>query len=348
MTRLDRYVMRNVLALTGLVGLVLVSIYSFVVFVSDLGQLDQHGFGPWQLLQYTVLLLPGNAYILMPIVVLLGTLLGLGNMARQGELTAMRAAGVSWTRIGGATLVAGVLMGGLGFALGNWLGPAGQHRAETLSQRDEGPGRSQWLRDGDDVLRVQHLLSADAMDGVTLYRLSPDGHLLTALSAAHARYQSGQWLLQDVRRSALSPTAVTTAAEPTATWSGHITPSVLQLLILKEDALSAQGLSRLVAYLDLNHLDDSKYRLLLWRRLVEPFSLMVMMMFAVPFTGGRMRDVGAGQRLLVGILIGVLFYVSDKVSVSLGQVYGWWAPLAAGGPTVILATVAAWRLSKMR
>ncbi len=349
MNRLDRYLMRNIFALTGIVALVLISIYTFVVFVSDLGQIGQNGFGALQLFKYAVLLMPGNAYILMPIVVLLGTLLGVGNMARQGELTAMRTAGVSWLRIGGATLIAGFVLGLLGFLLGNWLAPQGQRQAESMrTQSDGGPGKSQWLRDTDSVVRIRELRSASEIEGVTIYALAADGRIASVLQAGSGRYIDGHWQLKDVQRSDLGADHIDTSKQAQAIWNGDITPTVLNLLILKEDSLSVQGLLRLVHYLHANHLDASKYRMLMWRRLVEPLTIMAMMLFALPFAGGRLRETGTGQRLLIGILIGVVFYVSDKVSVSLGDIYGWSPLLAAGAPTALLALIATWRLSRLR
>jgi len=349
MNRLDRYLMRNIFALTGIVALVLISIYTFVVFVSDLGELGQNGFGPWQLLEYALLLMPGNAYILMPIVVLLGTLLGVGNMARQGELTAMRSAGVSWLRIGSATLIAGVALGVAGFVLGNWLAPQGQRQAGSMRTRDDGgPGKSQWLRDTNSIVRIRELHSAREIEGVTIYTLAPSGRIASALHADSGRYVDGHWQLKDVRRSDFDADHVGTTQQPQATWSGEITPTVLNLLILKEDSLSVQGLLRLVHFLDTNHLDAGKYRMLMWRRLVEPLTIMVLMLFALPFAGGSLRQTGTGQRLLFGILIGVAFYVADKVSVSLGDIYGWSPLLAAGAPTALLASIAVWRLSRLR
>lgn len=349
MTRLDRYLVRNIFALTGIVALVLVSIYSFVVFISDFGALGQNGFGALQLLEYACLLVPGNAYILMPIVVLLGTLLGVGNMARQGELTAMRTAGVSWLRIGGATLIAGVGLGLLGFVLGNWLAPQGQRQAESMLTQDEGgPGKSQWLRDHDSIVRIRELRSANEIEGVTIFTLTPGGRIASTLRAGSGRYLDGHWQLQDVRRTDFEGDRVKSTQQSRVVWNGEITPVVLNLLILKEDSLSVQGLLRLVHYLDANHLDSGKYRMLMWRRLVEPLTIVAMMLLALPFAGGRLRETGTGQRLLVGILIGVVFYVSDKVSVSLGDIYHWSPLLAAGAPTVLLVLIATWLLSRLR
>src|SRR3546814_3869915 len=56
--------------------------------------------------------LPTGLYILMPVIALLGTLMGLGTLAAQNEVTAMRASGMTVVQLGVATLMAGVLLGG--------------------------------------------------------------------------------------------------------------------------------------------------------------------------------------------------------------------------------------------
>ena len=75
---------------------------------------------------------------------------------------------------------------------------------------------------------------------------------------------------------------------------------------------------------------------------------MVMMLLAVPFVLGPLRDSGAGQRLMIGILIGLGFYVANEVSASLGALLGWPAALAASAPTMLVAAIALWRLHQHR
>src|SRR3546814_18329954 len=87
---------------------------------------------------------------------------------------------------------------------------------------------------------------------------------------------------------------------------------------------------RLIGYLERNGLDASSYRLSLWRKLIAPLTVVAMMLFAVPFVLGSQRGGGAGQRLLVGILVGLVFYVINEVPASMGQLYCWPPLLAAG------------------
>lgn len=350
MNRLDRYIILNVLALTGIVALGLTTVYTLVVFLTDVAETGRGNYGVREALGYSLLMAPGSLYILMPIVALLGTLLGIGALARNSELTAMRAAGVSMARIGLATLLAGALLGVLGFVLGDWLGPAGERAANELrdSARGEAGGadRSLWLRDADNVLRVRQLVREDYARDVTVYRTGPDGTLVQVSSVTEARYVDGHWQLDGVKRTEFRPNGTRVVSIDSEQIESGITPNVLRLFILEADNLSVRGLTRLVSYMDENHLDSTKYRIWLWRKLVEPLTVMMMMLFAVPFVIGTLRDAGAGQRLLAGVLVGIVFYVTNKVSVSLGDLYQWPAPIAAGLPTLALGLIAIWRLKR--
>jgi lipopolysaccharide export system permease protein len=350
-TRLDRYVMTHVLELTGIVALGLVSIYTLVVFVQDVNE-TRGGYGALQVLEYSTLMIPNSLYTLMPIVALLGTLMGIGALARTGELTAMRSAGIALSRIGGATLVAGLGLALFAFFLGDWLAPTSEGVATELRDNARGndsyAGKSLWLRNAGSVVRIGKPLSENHVRDLTIFRIGQDNQLQAALIADEAVYTDGHWHLSGVKRTDFGEDSVAVSQQDQVDVAGGIDPKDLKQFILMSDNLSVHGLLRLIGYMEGNHLDARKYRLLLWRRLVEPLTVMVMMLFAVPFVLAQQRDTGAGQRLLVGALVGIVFYLVNSVSVRLGDIYQWPAPLAAGLPTLGLALLSWWRLMRAR
>ena len=187
----------------------------------------------------------------------------------------------------------------------------------------------------------------DYAEAVDIYRLDAGLKLQALLHAERAEYREGQWQLSGVRETRFDAEGAAVAREADAEpWNGGVTPNVLRLYLLEANALTVGGLKRLIDYLDGNQLDAQKYRLQLWSKLIEPLTIMAMAAFALPFAFGSLRDAGAGQRLLIGILLGVGFYVVNRVSLSLGQIYGWNALLAAGGPTAVWAAIAALRISR--
>jgi lipopolysaccharide export system permease protein len=128
-------------------------------------------------------------------------------------------------------------------------------------------------------------------------------------------------------------------------WGGTLSPEVLRLFVLEADALSMHGLWRLIRYLDENNLDSRAYAVALARKAMAPVTVMAMMLFAVPFVLGPLRNTGAGQRLLVGVLVGLVFYVLNEVTANTGQLYGWNPLVAAGTPTLAFALIGVWRLT---
>jgi lipopolysaccharide export system permease protein len=350
MLRLDRYIVRHIFELTGLVALGLLTISTFVSLVTEVGEVGKGHYGIAELLQYIALMMPSSLYILMPIIALLGTLLGVGMLARQGELTAMRAAGISLLRIGLATLIAGAVLGVLTFFLGDWLAPAGASAASDLRDRARGNSaeHSTWLRDGDAMVQIQQLKAEDRVAGLTIVALAPDSRVQSIITAQNGEYRDGRWVLSEVQQTNFTNDQVSVTVTPTMDWTGGLNPKVLRYFILESDSLSLKGLLKLIGYLQSNHLDFAKYDVLVWRKLVEPLTVMAMMLFAIPFVLGRARDTGAGQRLLAGILVGITFYIVNKVSLSYGTLYQWPAPLSAGLPTLLLGGFSVFWLARTR
>ena len=352
--RLDRYIMAQVFALTAIVALALTAIYTFVTFVSEVRHVGEGTFGVPQLVIYVLLLVPTSLYLLLPIIAMLGTLMGLGTLAAQSEITAMRAAGVSLLRIGRSTLLAGVVVGLLGLLLGEWLAPLGKQSAEALeAQAREGtaPGSMNqpvWLREGDNIINIRSLLAEDHVADVEVFSLAPDLSIRSVLHADEGWYRGGRWQFSTVARTDLSAAGTQVAKLDTFDWGSQPKPEVLRLFLLKANAISIRGLLQLMAYLSDNGLDNREYALELCRKLMTPLTVMAMMLFTIPFVMGPLRSTGAGQRLLVGVLIGVGFYVINEVTANTGQLYGWTPLVSASLPTMLLVVVALWRLWRLR
>jgi lipopolysaccharide export system permease protein len=354
MKRFDRYLARHVLVMNGIVALVLVSLFSFISFVGEVDGIGQGNFGLPQLALYTLLLMPSGLYTLLPVIALLGTLAGMGVLASQGELTALRAAGVSSLRLAGSALFAGLLMAGITLLFGDWLAPAGTEQAERLRTAarmgvDAGQiPRPVWLRAGEDILHVRRVESPEHLENVDLFRLEDGDRLAAWARVGDMVYAEGRWTLKDVAVSRFEPNAVAPERLASVDWDGALSPEVLRLLVLEADSASISGLFRLVAYLDANALDKAEAERALWRKLMAPFTVLAMTLFAVPFVFGSLRDSGMGQRLFIGVLVGVSFFVLNEVSGSLGQLYGWPPLIGAGAPSAVLALLGVWRLQTLR
>src|SRR5262249_38698508 len=104
---LDRYIVRTILGAVALVMAVVLVLGALFVFIDQQRDVGTGNYTEVGAFWYTLLNLPQLAYELLPIVALIGSLLGLGSLARGSELTVVRATGVSVARLASMALLAG-------------------------------------------------------------------------------------------------------------------------------------------------------------------------------------------------------------------------------------------------
>ncbi len=347
---LDAHLRNALLGLSLVVALALTGISGFVTLVEELDDLGQGNYGLAEVGLVTLLKMPELLYNMFPLIVLLGAILGLGGLAAGGELVVMQAAGISVRRLAWSAGKAGLLLGLLVLLLGEFLVPFSQRTADEISSRarfgaDRSISRSVWLRQGEEYIRIGALEDARTISGLQVLSLDPRSHqLVRSMSMGQATYVDGQWQARDVRVTDIDRDAVVVRNLDQADWNVRLDPELLQLFVLKSEGLSLRGLYQYIRYLRDNGLDATAPEYALWRKLAAPLTVLVMVFLAVPFVLGPLRDTGAGERLFIGVMIGIGFYVLNEVMGSLGQVYHWPAALAALAPTGALGVLAIWRL----
>lgn len=341
----DRYLQSSIVQASAVVLLVVAALS---LVSSFLGEADEIGEGAYTLVkvvQYMLLSLPKNLHLVFPLAALLGSLLALGALAAGSELIVIRATGVSAVRLALSVARTGLLLAAISLLFGEILGPYGVEMGENIQDRAKHGNAIQqigdglWLRDGKRFVRIKGTLTQDTLADVQVYELQPDGSLRSVLSAKRARYENKSWRLFDVDVSEFSDNEVQIQHRDEQPWDVEIRPQVLQLAVVKPDELSSWGLYSYIKYLRSNDVAADDYRLALWRNLVAPFTVLVLTVFALPFAFGSLRSTSAGQRLFVGGLVGVVFYMVNEITASGGAVYGLPPWLAASLPTLVLALI---------
>lgn len=162
------------------------------------------------------------------------------------------------------------------------------------------------------------------------------------------RYAEGRWLLGSVDRSRLNGDAVRTEHLPNLEIASAISPQVLDVLATNPSELSIRDLLVYVDYLERNGLDAQEYRLVLWRKLLAPLIYITMLMVAMPFVFGPQRSAGTGQRLLIGLLLGLAFFLSNYVLGNVVLLYGLPPLVGASLPTLLFLGGGFYALSRLR
>ncbi len=328
MKLLDQYIGRAVLQSTVVVMLVLLSLFAFATFSGELDSIGHGNYGAIDALQYTLLLMPGLAFQLFPIVVLLGAIIGLGMLASQSELIVMRAAGVSIKRIVWAVMRVGILLLLFMVVVGEYVAPEAEQRAQKIKtdllevKVSFNTEQGLWARDGNNVIHIRDLISKEQVANVSIYEFDEHNRLNKMIHAKLASFIEGQWHLNEVSSSLVSMDGVKTTVVSEVQWRSLLVPDLISVVTVAPSALTGMGLYRYVQYLRDNGLDASQYTLALWKKIMLPVTTIVMIFLAVPFVFGPLRSVGVGQRIFVGTLFGIAYYLIDQTTGHVGVVYG--------------------------
>jgi lipopolysaccharide export system permease protein len=97
--RVDRLVAMAVLTTVAITWITIVSLDAFRIFIGELNDVGQGQYTLAKAAVYVLLTVPRRFYEMFGYAALIGSLLGLGGLAASGELTALRAAGLSKLRI---------------------------------------------------------------------------------------------------------------------------------------------------------------------------------------------------------------------------------------------------------
>jgi len=354
MSILERYLARAIVGGSFAALGVLIALSAFVLFV---GQTDNVGKGSYDVpkaLVFVLASMPQQAYEMFPMAVLMGTLMSLGQLAAGNELTVIRASGVSVWRLARAMLLGALLLTAVCLLIGELLAPNAERYARTLKSNAMNQRltlvdrQGVWAKDDDVFVNVRQMRSDAELGAVYLYRFDADGRLVSATRAASARRAGERWELADVRETLLAPDRAETAAEPQRPWRSILDPELLDSFVIDYGALSYLSLSRYADYLKENRLDASDVETYLWKRVATPLDVVLLVMLALPFAFGPLRSTGAGQRMVIGIMIGIAFYAASQTLLHSGTVYGLSPFLTNFLPTAVLALATSVALARVR
>ena len=353
LTVLDRYLATAVMGMSLLALLALALIAGLTNMIDQLGDVGQGRFGVVEAVQFAVLTLPHAVYELFPMVVLLGSLLGLGALAANGELVAMRAAGCSVARIARAAALAGLAASALVIALGEWVVPPAERLAVELKARARlagvaGDDAGVWIRDGDEFIHIGAVRTDRAIGAVRVFRLDAD-HRLTHWLEAESGYLGDQgWVLLGVREVRIEDAGLVERRHAVWPWSAKFRPDVLRVSVVDPETMSLADLVALIDYLQANGLDATVQRAAYWSKWMQPLATAVMVLLGLPLVFGRFRDAGAGLRLVIGVLLGVMFYVANTLLGRMGVLYGLPPLVSVVLPTTVFLLVGLWAVARIR
>jgi lipopolysaccharide export system permease protein len=343
---LQRYVIRSVLGQTLLVMLVLLTLSFVYLFINEQDDIGTGTYSMGDALFKVVLTLPQYIFDLLPIAALIGALLSLGSLARSMELIVIRASGVSTWRVSAWVATAGLILMVVTWIIGEYVAPPLEqygHQMKTFERfRDfslAGDGGA-WAKDNDTIIEVQQQRAGNSYAGVYVFKFDAQRRLSSVGRASSASIDTdNHWRLSDYRESRIESDRVVASRSVTAQLPTRLSPEFLGLAVIEPKSLPSRGLRNYIQHLKQNGLDARTYETAFWARIARTVAVAIIVVLAVPLSFGPMRG-GAGARTVIGVLVGVAFFLLARMLESGGVVYDM-SPLAVAWlPTVLLLLVA--------
>ena len=336
MTLLDRYLTRQCVAAIATVIGVLSALTLLFALIEELDE-DNANYGFAQAIEYLLLTMPRRIEELLSYGVFIGLLLALGNLAEGGELTAIRAAGVSPRRIMIALLPTLGICLALNLVLSEILSPAGERAGVQSKQRaflGESLGQAinhsaanpfitpkdgVWLRrsfaSGSEFAHIGGIDQQGHLAHIHVYQLNALNHLVATRQAVSGTFdaEKSHWLLHQVATTELKERAVESFDEKTWVWANPVNPEQLATQAFSDPRkMTVVQMWQYLSRAEQHHMASVPFELAFWRKMLIPLTYLSMALMALAVVIGPLRHTGIGQRLTVGLFIGLGFkYLQD-------------------------------------
>ncbi len=361
----ERYLAKQIYLAFTFILFALISLFIFFDFIAEMGDTTN---------TYTVLLafmtvllrVPSRLVEIMPIAGLIGGIYVMANMAAQSEYTILRVAGLDTRKSLKTLMKIAIPIALLILLMSEVVGPfsEGISKNVRLSALNQGKEvlefrSGAWIKDklrGNDgkgevqkgirYINVGSLETNEVIRGFRMYEFDDQYRLLLSRTAETVRFVgNGVWRLNKVTETRFTEVSGANRLDPSFSTQikktdsldieTEVSPELLSALLIKPDRLSIINLFGYINHLQENKQDYQRYAISFWKKVIYPFTILVMLALALPFAYLQTRSGGIGYKVFGGIMLGISFQLFKSLFSHLGLLGEWPAFISAITPALI-------------
>lgn len=342
---LQRYIAKVIIAGTALATAVITAIVVLMLLLGELKDLGEGDYGIFQVVIYVLMKLPNELYQYSPMLVMLGSIISLSMLSANKEIAVMRTSGFSIRQIMTSVLVAALILI-LGITLvGEWAGPTLSYKAEIRKENAENAGQAVitasgvWYHIDNNFIHIDRVMDRQLLEGVTRYQFDNDHQLITSYYAKKMLLEDGGWVMHDVVETRFFPDRTKSKSIEQMPLLLQLNTNLFNIGLVDPSEMSLHKLAKFTRYLEDNGLQSAQYRYQFWQRLLQPLSSLVMVFLVLPFVLGAMGKSSLGFRMLIAIVAGFIFFISNALLGEISTVYQFPALFAALLPPLLFIVV---------
>lgn len=347
---LTRYIGRDVLLTTLLLFVALIGLFTFFDLINEMRDVGRGGYTLTTALLYVALHIPSRIYELFPVAALIGTLFAISQLVSNSEYTVMRASGASVFQVGWAVIRVGIPLAIATFLAGEYVAPPAERLAQTVRAAAMGNATGVvaqqfesgfWFKQDLTFVNIRTVLADMTLVGVRIYEFDRDLRLTAVRSAESGRFAGdGRWKLEKVKITEFDQDKAKVSSQAEWIWQSVLQPSILTVYQVAPERLALSTLYDNIQVLGTGAQKTSRFEIAFWSKVLYPAAVLVMMMLALPFAQFQRRQGGVGFRIFAGTMLGLAFWLIERLFSYLG-VLNDWAPLfSAAFPLAAFALLA--------
>ena len=290
---------------------------------------------------------------LIPMAGLIGAIYVFAQMASQSEFTILRMAGLNSSRGLWTLFKIGIPIIITTFVLSEWVGPYCDTKAEEMRSAalNEALGNSlktgTWIKDklkdpdgigpekpGIRFVNVGNIKNRGEISQIRMYEFNEHHQLQVIREAMSGSYdEKGFWNLRNVTETRVieypKENPLDTVYRSTSKTfqqqrlQSEVTPDILAVLLISPERMSIINLNRFINHLEDNQQNSQAYQLALWKKLIYPFTILVMLCLALPFGYLHARSGGISLKVFGGIILGMSFILFNTLFSHIGLLGSW-------------------------
>jgi lipopolysaccharide export system permease protein len=354
----EKYLARQIYINFVFILFALIALFVFFDYLNEVNNL-RGNYTNYLAFVHILLKSPSRLVEIIPMAGLIGAIYVFAQLASQSEFTILRMAGLNIPRGLWTLFKIGIPIILLTIFLSEYVGPYCDNLAEEMRSQALGEALGKnfktgtWvkdkLQDPDDLgpkkagirfVNVGTIQNRGEIQAIRMYEFDEHRYLLVIREAEQGSYdEGGFWNLKNVTETRVleevKPNPLDTSYRAVSTFfaeqrlKSEVTPEILSVLLISPDKMSIMSLNKFIGHLEENKQDNKSYRLALWKKIVYPFTILVMLCLALPFGYLNARSGGISLKVFGGIILGMSFILFNTLFSHIGLLGEWPAVFTA-------------------
>ena len=326
---LDRYILKDFSRVLILIMVLFIMLFIIIDFFDRLRLFLSNHATVSQMTGFILFQIPMIISLTLPVAVLIATLITLSTFARNSEITAMKANGISLYRAALPIFLSSLIISIGLFFFSEWATPLANQKADHIRhveiEKETGLGSFKleqlWYHGRDSIYNFNHYdPKRNMILGVSLYYLTPDFQPRMQIFSDKAFWEQGRWVGQRVLVITISKEGMPAIVKyDRMVMPIEELPADFEAVQVSPDKMGYFTLRSYIQKLGSEGADTVPYLVDLYAKIAFAFVTLLLTVIGVIFSVHDERSGGMAKSIGIGIAIGFSYWIAHAFFVSLGR-----------------------------